>query len=1005
MKILNLISKNFLSFVSSQFFEKNPRINFNLYLIPLILIGYSTMGQDCNHLPTTFDRVFNNGMVVTTAASFANINIHISGTVSFNADISFVGCNVFMDPGATLNINNSHFIATSSSTQKTFIFGCTTMWNAVNINAGGSIEISNTEISDGNHGIAFHQGYNPALSGIWNCNFKANNTAITASNITTGFTLYRFSGNYFGGNISTASSAHPIAPYTTNVTPINAILLTNVTSGSIGTVGTINQCDNMSSCISMNNSSIILFNFYLYGGDNHAKNRDNINPHVTCGIYANNSSITVQDLNLTNTGNFRFEYLDEGIKSIRTAALTVQNARFVQQDIYDINVDNSTSNAYNVVIKNNTFILGSPSKGSVLINRAAFQGAGPFLPIVPIVHTDISNNFFHLDNTTPWTHTLTSPITFLEVTNQAGAWDIAKISNNSITCVYGNGPTNLAYAINGIRMTGTPNVFGYHVFGNNIDFTNPTQGPANTPLDINNKHLSTGFGIHSNNLSTGFHLIGPNNNISSVLFAPQTGGNIQDAATLGSWLRCGIHLDVSPDVFVCSNIVNNVTNNYHFNTHCENIDFASNSIGNGYKGLAIDTRDISNGLDYRNNRWLPDANFTYFIDSGVNTQFTSGNNTKIWLVDNTVAGNALGYVPPNPVSPSNWLIGGVPPNTPPQTGCDFAALYFQQFGNFKGTPVSELVANYLNGDYGSTNSTEVWDTERWLIGQMYLNPPSFSGNTVAQQFYDSKISTVQGLLAQGEMMLSNANSEPTNSNFIEQWKQNHQVRMDTIRILENMIASANPSLNSTLQLAKSYVLSEESTMFSSVLSSCDAIKSQQLSNLSAVKSFINNIQTTNLLESNYKTLLFLMIKNAANDTLTNLDSIALRSIAYSCSTTGGVAVNTARSMLPRPESFNFYPDLDDPYCVSSRDDRNQLKLDEISILPNPANSSLRISFPNLFTRSLEIFNITGNLVWSNDVNEFKDITILTNNFPDGVYIVKAAQNGRLIANKKIIVAH
>jgi hypothetical protein len=146
-----------------------------LYLISFLMIAQTLIfAQNCASLPT-FNVTLVDGQTITTSATWVSQNIRISGTVAFNAPVTMVGCTVLMDPGATLNVNSTFKIAAlnpnTSNPTRTTIFACTTMWNAINVNFGASIEFSNSNIQGGISGIAFMQGYLSSTSSITGCIF------------------------------------------------------------------------------------------------------------------------------------------------------------------------------------------------------------------------------------------------------------------------------------------------------------------------------------------------------------------------------------------------------------------------------------------------------------------------------------------------------------------------------------------------------------------------------------------------------------------------------------------------------------------------------------------------------------------------------------------------------------------------------------------------------------------------------------------------------------------
>jgi hypothetical protein len=80
--------------------------------------------------------------------------------------------------------------------------------------------------------------------------------------------------------------------------------------------------------------------------------------------------------------------------------------------------------------------------------------------------------------------------------------------------------------------------------------------------------------------------------------------------------------------------------------------------------------------------------------------------------------------------------------------------------------------------------------------------------------------------------------------------------------------------------------------------------------------------------------------------------------------------------------------------------KNNNSPNNLSVFPNPANANVIISSGSLINR-VEIFDITGKMVYANNINAVKS-TINTQDFGKGLYIVKV-QNQNSINTTKLIV--
>ena len=194
-------------------------------------------GQNCSSLPV-FNFTFNsqNPNINVPTVFPANSNIRITGTVNFNANVTMPRCTLLMDQGAILNINNSTFTLTADvAGNRSVIFGCTTMWQAINVNQGAAVIFRDCTIGDGRLGLVFNQGFNNSLTELRGNFFVANSTAITANNVNN-FTFATFSGNVFRAKWGIGPIVLPLLPPHGANEPIYGMQLAGV-AGTIGHIG------------------------------------------------------------------------------------------------------------------------------------------------------------------------------------------------------------------------------------------------------------------------------------------------------------------------------------------------------------------------------------------------------------------------------------------------------------------------------------------------------------------------------------------------------------------------------------------------------------------------------------------------------------------------------------------------------------------------------------------------------------------------------------------------
>jgi len=105
-----------------------------------------------------------------------------------------------------------------------------------------------------------------------------------------------------------------------------------------------------------------------------------------------------------------------------------------------------------------------------------------------------------------------------------------------------------------------------------------------------------------------------------------------------------------------------------------------------------------------------------------------------------------------------------------------------------------------------------------------------------------------------------------------------------------------------------------------------------------------------------------------------------------------VGVQVDKSGSP---NVNFTTECTDNIPVDSKENRT------IEIYPNPSDYIITIEMENLINATIEIYNVSGKLVLSKELNS-KVEKINISDFSKGIYIVKVMQN-RSLNVKKVIM--
>jgi hypothetical protein len=941
------------------------KILLQISLLLLLLTSNLVMyGQNCNAtftLANTFTNQTINVATVRGAAPPAAVtNIRITGTVNFNANVTFTNCLIRLDADAVINVNNlSTFTVQSAST----IFACVTQWRAINVNNGGSIVFRNSNILNGRQGIVLNTGFNNANCVLTDNFFINNSSAITANGINN-CTFATFSGNRFFGVFNNAGTiVRPLPPHGATE-PIYGINLNNC-AGTLGTSGIQNIFTGMSCAARINISNMTLNNCRFQF--NNVLDWEGFGSGI--GIWATNSTLTIQNI-FSNGASCEFDNNNRAVRCDRTVGLVLKNARFTNQIGSDIEVVGST-NPYNIDISNNNIALRAPNGPSIFIDRAANTGG---------IHTRLKSNIINFP-APPLGFFLNGNRRIIDIQGRPGTSDQAIISDNQITCTYGNGnATNpISRNIDGIWIQN--NADGYQVSGNIINYVNTFAGAPNANLN------SVAIGMVGNNGMN--NIIGPNNNVTTTLF-PNPVNNRE------SWLRCGIHIDMSQNVAVCKNTADDPRHCYHFNANCANGEWGRNVMIDGVFGLIMSSNTTFPNQDYRMNQWLGTYQNTAIDIDGSNA------NTP-WLVDNTL----FGHLPPsqNPggiVNPfPNMGVSGTPT-------CD--VVLPPPPGFFSSPPTTKTVKKLLNNEYGLNTPVRRWDFEKTLLYQMIRFPASFADDALAQDYYATQQNTTIWKHAKAERMLHDAMELSVDEQLnIEQLAQNCNGLTDSLSKIEQLEDINAFTITPTLQSSKNDILfqldlkrKQQSILLSSV-------SAQRSSKLNDVAHFISDLPAEENFEFNNKIILSLITKQLNNIEWTKEDSINLRKIAYQCREIDGDVVIIARGMLPVPERYSFSYEGDDPNCHRLRSSDQTLVAidieDSAKIWPNPADATINVGFEMPFTGTIEITNAAGHIEQSIQIDKSIVTKFSTEKLQSGVYFVRFIETGHRTKVQKIIIAH
>ncbi|MCE7921494.1 MAG: right-handed parallel beta-helix repeat-containing protein [Haliscomenobacteraceae bacterium CHB4] len=913
---------------------------------------FRSLAQDCNNLPA-FQVNWNN-QTITTPAVYNNQNIRVTGTVTFNADITMVRCTVLLDPGATIVVGaGTIFSASSDAAGRTVFFGCTGMWNSITVGNNAAIKFRECTIRDGEYGILLQGNYNWPVSELVNNSFRGNYISIMAAwcpNLGFG----NFSGNYFSSNIFPFGNIPlPIAlPPHTGEYPLAGVYAAPA-SGSIGTSGLTNTFTALRYGIYSLYSTLNVNNCTLQRSLNTTlTNTDGV------GIYAESSTLNIENL-FGGPGCVFANNPEAGILSRYTYGLKVSDATFNGANKYGIRVINSTNTAL-VNIEDNTFnVEGTNALGAISFVRPPSTGN--------LTRCYINNNIVNVPDPAVSGFKTSTELKLIEVRALQGpATDNMVIADNYITSSYGGD----AHTIHGIWVEDHSD--GYQISGNNVTYNYETDAP---PLPgVNN------VGIGAVSVHGIRNIIGPNNNATATRMWPSlVPTNMADFRR--SYIRCGIHVDDSPNFLICRNLSDFAFQGYHFARNCGGVtDFGMNHIRNHYFGLNLctgggcESSTTFNAQPYRENLW----EVTYDNQSNPARWYQAPMSPPQVTVDGTKT-----FHTPNPqaaINPQNWfnidMVGG----SPEMTACD--SLLSPEIPGF-----GESEEEFMSGEYHLNQASAEWDYEIFILGHLLRFPSLVNGDLQTQQYFTSKVESSPWKYAQAENMLREAYIPNTSQQSqLDGLLASTRILSDSLAHLEYLESIDTTSLTPSITTARTSVMTTLELNRVQTLAVGEALRNAALANLEAVHSYVSQLPTNEIWEQNRKTVLLHIAANAMGQEPTETDMQALRTVAEQCPATGGGAVLMARSRLPVEEASLFPLEGEDPYCTEERaTEKTPIFEGGIILSPNPVSNYLIVAMDKPASGSWQIVASDGRVLATGVFSDTDRIGIDVGQLPEGFY--------------------
>lgn len=975
----------------------------------------------CNILPPAANDVFFTNATVNNPQTLSNQNVYISGTVNFNAAITMSRCTVFMCTNAILNVNNAALVVQDDlAGNRSIITGCTQIWQAIRINQGSSIVLDNCVVRDGIDGIQFNTGFLNTASRIENSAFSANQVAIQAQNITN-LTFQAFSGNAFvrfrgpvtgiPGNGSGVTLFDPLPPFNT-LAPAYGISVFSAT-GSIGTSGNQNRFIGLSTGINMVNSTLSVQNCQFLNCLATGWNGQ----QAGWGIYANNSSLTIQNI-FSNNASCEFIGNNRGIKSDATVALNIQDAVFTNENVEDLEVGGSI-NPNSVLIKNNTFNVLNIQENVITVERALMAAAGT------------GNNSINIRNnqiTATANSTFGSNVRMIELTTRPNGGvptDNVYVADNTIDCNHGNFVGgNLVSFADGIAAVG--NAFGCQIAGNTLNYNNAQVNPparGTTSIAIGLQFMNALSPISLNQMN----IIGPNNTVTSARIPANNipAGVVCNTGSIGAirctWVKCAIHTAAAPSTWVCGNTTDNPFQGYHFSGNLLNCEFGRNTIGDGTLGVNFCTGGGNSGnsggcgattafsdQDFRMNVW--NNNFNYTATSGsFTTPLAPWGPNNNWRVDQNIPGND----PESPTAvpnsqPAAWYRQVANGGASQTAICD--GVLPPPPGFVPEPPTGERAKQLVQGEYQFPEVSQRWDFERFLVGEMRRYPNSYASEPIAVGYFNSMVNTPLGQIARVEQLFSEATEIGLSQQAdIRSLLGNQEQLTNELGILEVTEGQSQNLSPEAFQNAKTTILSQLAPIRAQIDQKNVTLSGlRHAYGLNAIRPVLDAIAPSNAIETNYKAIYQLYLKNWLNEPITTADSTIIRQIAYTCPETDGEVVTMARGMLPTQESRAFAREGEDEYCSAHPRNKNEAVISTglvVDMMPNPANETTLLRFGSAFTGQIIVSDVSGKQILNTTETGLSEKRLDTSGYLPGLYFVTLKADSGLLLSYKFSVIH
>lgn len=939
----------------------------------------------------------NFGTLQTVGQPLQNLTYVVDGTftISANTFLQFSDVTILVSPGGRI-INNGQF-----NLFNCVVDGCEQMWN--NIENRNDLGADNTTFR---HAESAVEVFGNSFTRLQNCRFYDNVVGIYSIDIGNNFktlnhfrvtgcefkrvqgflppfddTFSQYIGNQANPTPATNALPQPPMPGPVNTfaaRPASGILLKDVRLlNNVLTIGSNTMAPNifedMWNGISLNHCIATITNCRFAGmqGDN------NHNPWAL--------SASTQPNMFLNQFNWIWN-LGQRYNAIHSNAISLINSTVTVNPLVNNSLINPTMNncfrgiftqtsftTIQPILQGDEFFITDVHTGVRSANAPAV--VAPNLS-VRIIDTDINANIFGV------------------VLGASAPSSAHLIQSNDIT-ITRNAAQGISAGGIGIQKFD----FGS---GNNAPNITTSSNIACDILDNNIEIIGGQYGIEFRNASDGFI----SNNVIEMTFLQGVNNTNYSGISL---LNC-FNIDVA-----CNNIqdnrniayaTQNTNNSGLFINSSEGTRIRCNNTDNFKNGLLFQASCVGTAL--RNNNITDhEIGLNYLITANVGIQLHAGNNWNGSYASKGAMFGTSGTPPTTPQLQANEFRENpltFPPTIEPSSDWfqnqPGSAIY--ECNNVLGCITArneERESNYLinllkiaenTKDNSLFEDENLWQKNDYLFRQLSKNESltQLYPNLTAR--FDSLDTTAMAVISKvlidmNKLYLGNAAQQSQYFTLINN-------KLNLWQSLQE--ANGNNDSITAASLANQLIIVEQALI---ILNAQINITSQNLR--ASLLNSITQISPSNLIESNFKTVIQIYLENMYKDSIGDLlnDENIILSIANQCPLSGGDAVFMARFLYEYIQPNINYND--DFICNAVSNERRENRNKEVSVaqvmnkttlLPNPSNGQVNIFNSSAEIGQIKITEISGKVVISKDFSDGGQhfVSLDCSNLTKGIYFVE-----------------